>query len=288
MGMVIGLDIGGSTTKIVGLRDGEAVGPLLVKATDPVASAFGALGKYLSLNRLELSTIDRIMVTGVGSTFLHGDLLGTRTIRVPEFLAIGLGGLRLSGLREAVVVSMGTGTAFVKADERGIRHLGGTGVGGGTLLGLANRMLNIRDFDILVEMASHGDISRVDLMVSDITREEIPGLTMNATASNFGRMSDGASREDVALGILNLVFQTIGVMAIMVSRDRNPLQVVLTGNLTIVPQARAIFDGLTELFSTDFLIPEDAEYGTCLGAALCLPEQGVAAEEAGPEEGFEA
>ena len=275
MGMVIGLDIGGSTTKIVGLQNGEVVAPILVKATDPVASAFGALGKFLSLNHLDLSGIDRIMVTGVGSSFLHGNLLGLRTIRVPEFLAIGLGGLRLSGLKEAVVVSMGTGTAFVKADEKGIRHLGGTGVGGGTLLGLANRMLNLRDFDVLVEMASTGDLSHVDLMIGDITSDEIPGLTMSATASNFGKMSDGATREDIALGLINLVFQTIGVMAVMVSRDRNPVKVVLTGNLTIVPQTRAIFKGLADLFATEFIIPEDAEYGTSIGAALCPPDQGT-------------
>ncbi len=276
MGMVIGLDIGGSTTKIVGLRDGDVVAPLLVKATDPVASAFGALGKFLSVNHLELGRIERIMATGVGASFLKGDLLGVRTIRVPEFLAIGLGGLRLSGLQEAVVVSMGTGTAFVKADEKGIRHLGGTGVGGGTLLGLANRMLNVRDFDLLVELAASGDLSHVDLMIGDITENEIPGLPPTSTASNFGRISDGASREDVALGILNLVFQTIGVMAAMVSRDRNPLQVVLTGNLTIVPQSRPIFEGLAELYDTRFLIPPDAEYATAIGAALCSPEQGSA------------
>jgi type II pantothenate kinase len=276
MGMVIGLDIGGSTTKIVGLRNGEIFGPILVKATDPVASAFGALGKFLSLNRLELGWVDRIMVTGVGSSFLHGELLGLHTIRVPEFLAIGLGGLHLSGLKEAVVVSMGTGTAFVKADEKGIRHLGGSGVGGGTLLGLANRMLNVRDFDLLVELAVTGDLSRVDLMIGDITQDEIPGLSSTATASNFGRISDGASREDVALGIVNLVFQTIGVMAVMVSRDRNPLKVVLTGNLTIVPQAGKIFTGLADLFSTEFLIPPLAEYATAIGAALCTPDKGSA------------
>ncbi len=276
MGVVIGLDIGGSTTKIVGLRDGEIVAPLLVKATDPVASAFGALGKYLSLNGLDLGRIERVMATGVGASFLRGPLLGLRTYRVPEFLAIGLGGLRLSGERDAVVVSMGTGTAFVKADAKGIRHIGGTGVGGGTLLGLANRMLNIRDFDMVVELAAQGDLANVDLMIGDITCDAIPGLPTTATASNFGRLSDAARREDIALGIVNLVFQTIGVMAVLVTRDGIPMRVVLTGNLTTVPQARPIFQGLSELYATDFLIPDDAEYATGIGAALCSPEQGVA------------
>ena len=40
MGMVIGIDVGGSTTKIVGLHDNKLYSPLLVKANDPVASIF--------------------------------------------------------------------------------------------------------------------------------------------------------------------------------------------------------------------------------------------------------
>ena len=50
----------------------------------------------------------------------------------------------MSGLDRAVVVSMGTGTAYVMADKGRVSHLGGTGVGGGTLLGLSGLTLNIR------------------------------------------------------------------------------------------------------------------------------------------------
>ena len=45
MGMVIGIDVGGSTTKIIGV-DGEGIiHPMIVKATDPITSLFGAFGK---------------------------------------------------------------------------------------------------------------------------------------------------------------------------------------------------------------------------------------------------
>ena len=47
MGIVIGIDVGISTTKIVGIRDGHVVSPIRVKATDPVTSLYGAFGKYL-------------------------------------------------------------------------------------------------------------------------------------------------------------------------------------------------------------------------------------------------
>ena len=52
MSIIIGLDIGGSTTKIIGLRQDGLIDQDLVRASDPVASAFGALGKFLSRNRL--------------------------------------------------------------------------------------------------------------------------------------------------------------------------------------------------------------------------------------------
>ena len=40
--MIIGIDVGGSTTKIVGMEDGRIRYPMFVTATDPVTSLFGA------------------------------------------------------------------------------------------------------------------------------------------------------------------------------------------------------------------------------------------------------
>lgn len=271
MGKTIGIDIGGTTTKIVGLADGNLFSPLCVQATDPLSSSYGAFGRFLNENKLQLDQIERILVTGVGSTFLEGDLYGIPTYRVDEFAAIGRGGLHLAGLTRAVIVSMGTGTAFVLADQDQARHLGGTGVGGGTLLGLSNRMLNVRNFADLVDLAKGGDLTHIDLTVGDITQRELVGLPAHTTASNFGKMSDLASKEDVALGIINLVFETIGVMAVLAARKEQVGDVVLTGNLTKVPQAQEIFAGLQNLFGVSFHLPQHAEFATAVGAVLSEP-----------------
>ena len=46
--MIIGIDVGISTTKIVGINeDGKVVSPIRIKATDPVTSLYGAFGKFL-------------------------------------------------------------------------------------------------------------------------------------------------------------------------------------------------------------------------------------------------
>jgi type II pantothenate kinase len=278
MGKIIGIDIGGSTTKIVGFDQRTVFGPLLVKATDPIASVYGAFGKFLNVNHLGLQSIERIMVTGVGSSFISNPLYGIPTGKVDEFRAIGMGGLFLSDLTNAIIVSMGTGTAFVKADSHGVRHLGGTGVGGGTLLGLSNLMLNVRHFNDLIDTAGEGNLANIDLTIGDITHDLMAGLDPEMTASNFGKLSDLATKADVALGIINLVFQTIGMVAVFASRADQTKDIILTGNLTNVPQAAEIFERLGRLFNLNFIIPPLAEYATATGAAFTFVEKGTYTE----------
>ena len=116
MDVILGIDIGGSTTKIVGLKtDGSVVSMLRVRAEDQVTSLYGALGNYLSSNGLSLQDVRRVVLTGVGASYIDGDIFGLPTCRVDEFQASGTGALALSGRTSGVVVTMGTGTAFLWA-----------------------------------------------------------------------------------------------------------------------------------------------------------------------------
>lgn len=280
-GMVVGIDIGGSITKIVGLMDGERRTPMMVQAADPVASLFGAFGKFIDTNGLRLTDIEKIMITGVGASFITKPIYGIATGKVEEFLANGLGGLHLSALKRAIIISMGTGTALVKAEDSGdgerparIEHIGGTGMGGGAILGLSSRMLNVRDIDIVIELAKTGDLARVDLMVGDITRDDLPGLPPDTTAANFGKISDVAAPGDIALGILNLVLQNIGMSAVFALKNSGVSDVVLIGNLSNIPQCKEIFGRLERLFGISFMIPDDSVFGTAFGAALAYGRRG--------------
>ncbi len=268
MKSVLGIDIGGSTTKIIGYRDGKIFSPLIVKSSDPRASLYGAFGKFMSENGLSLADVESVMITGVGSHDCGNDIFGVKMRRIDEFQAVGRGGLFLSELDSAVVVSMGTGTAFVSASGKGVFHIGGTGIGGGTLLGLASRMFNVRDFNDIVEMAKEGDLENVDLHIGDISRADIENMTSTTTASNFGKIRDLASNDDLALGIINMVFQTIGVMAVFSAKNEKTDNIVLTGNLTNVPQAKKIFENVAALYGVKFITPEHSEYATATGAAL--------------------
>ena len=270
--VTIGIDIGGSTTKIVGFSSDTAhtlIEPLSVRANDPITSVYGAFGKFLTQNNLELDDINKVSITGVGSKYITKPLYGLPCENVPEFRCIGLGGLYLSELDRAIVVSMGTGTAIVHA-KRGteIEYLGGTGVGGGTLVGLSERLLGVSNVEHIAELAQSGNLDNIDLRIKDIT----PGsytLPDNMTAANFGKVSDLATKEDLALGLMNMIYETVGMMAIFNSRMHGIKDVVLTGNLTQTPQAIPTFQTLSEMFDLHFIIPDRAQYSTVIGAALC-------------------
>lgn len=258
--------MGGSTTKIVAFDQG-VIGMLQVRATDQLTSLYGAIGNLLHQYNLTLAQVEKIVLTGVGASLIDEDIYGIPTVKVNEFAAIGKGGLLLAKEEEALVVSMGTGTAFVYAKGDEIEHIGGSGVGGGTLIGLASKLVGESDFDAILALAEKGDLSHVDLSVQDISNEEISTLPKNVTASNFGRIQSTATKGDLALGLINTIFQTAGVMAAFTAKARGFKKVIVTGSVTAIPYAKEVFDGVSALHGIPFEIPEDATFATALGAA---------------------
>jgi len=268
MKIKVGLDIGGSTTKIVGMQDGKIIAREIVKAADPVTSAFGAVGKLINDHSISVNDIEQINITGVGSGYPQAPIFGIKTVVVEEFKATGLGGLYLSGLDHAVVVSMGTGTAYLEASKDSVRHIIGSGVGGGTLVGLGMALTGTADAVKLSDMATSGDILKCDLTIGDITKNGVTGLPMNVTASNFGKAADDLSREDKMAGVFNLVYQAVGTVAVMASRQCNLKDVVFTGQLTDLKECQQYLLPFEDLYGVNIIIPEDAVFATALGSCL--------------------
>ena len=271
MDVILGIDIGGSTTKIVGLgTDGSVLSMLRVRAEDPVTSLYGSLGNYLASNRLALSNVRRIVLTGLGAAYVEGDIYGIPTCRVDEFSASGAGALALSGQEAAVVVTMGTGTAFLFAEKDGaVRHLCGSGIGGGTLGGLCHKLVGMERFGQIQKLAAHGDLGHVDLTIKDVTRNPAPTLDPDLTAANFGNLAEDATPADLAAGAVNLVLQAIGTMTVLACQCCDTRTVVLTGAMTTLAQARPNFEKFETLYGIHYIIPENATFATAIGAGLC-------------------
>lgn len=269
MGVVLGIDIGGSTTKIAGFQEsGQRIGTLRVEASDRLTSLYGAIGNFLSTRGIALNDVACFVITGVGAALVEGDIYGIRTERIDEFVAIGNGGLALSGKEEALVVSLGTGTAFVRAGRLGCVHIGGSGVGGGTLAGLSWHIFHENDHGAMARLAEQGDLSKVDLMISDICTNEVGTLPSHITASNFGKITNAASKEDIAMGLVNMVFQTVGMLSVFALKNDKVKDVVLTGSLANMSLAPKIMSVVEEISDVKFFIPENATFATAIGAAL--------------------
>lgn len=267
--MIIGIDVGISTTKIVGIHDGIVISPIRIRATDPITSLYGAFGKYLYDNKINLSDIEQVMLTGVGSAYIDNAIYGLHTDIADEFISDGLGARYESNQNRMIVVSMGTGTSLVQCDGDMIKHIGGIGIGGGTLQGLSRLLLNTDDIKLISNMAMHGDISKINVRIGDISSSPLTGLPLDATASLFGNAMSNASQEDIAIGIIALVLQSIGLSTILSSLGTGIKEFVLIGNLTLLPQCKIVFPIMEKLYGVHFNIPKYSEFCTAIGAALC-------------------
>ena len=266
--LCLGIDVGISTTKIVGLLGGKPISPLRITATDPITSLYGAFGKFLHDNNVPITEVEHVMLTGVGAAYVKNNVYGVPTTRCDEFIADALGARYESKLDHAIVVSMGTGTSFVMCNGDDIHHIGGIGIGGGTLQGLSRIMLNTSDIKQVSDLAMQGDISHINLLIGDISAQPLPGLPMEATASIFARAKNDASREDIACGIIAMVLQSIGSAAVLAAQGTDCRDMVLIGNLSLLPQCKEIFPALEKLYKVRFHTPKYSEYCTAIGAAL--------------------
>ena len=122
--------------------------------------------------------------------------------------------------------------------------------------------------------------SNIDLNLTD---DEFQDLMDLRTCIEFRAMELAAKRatkEDLALGLVNMVFESVAMLAIFAARNKKLQNIVVTGNMTNIPQAKEILTTLNNTFETTFLLPEHAQYATVIGAALSeLKRRGIHACE---------
>ena len=266
--MIIGIDIGATTTKAVSIENGKLIRKVKTKAFDAVTAATGALGKIVLENEIAMNVIEGIKITGVGASKIKSDIFGIPTTRVDEIKAIGTGGMFLSGMDNIIIANIGTGTAIIEATGRGISHFGGSGIGGGTILGLAKKLLPTAEFSDIIKLAQTGKLNLVDLLLEDITDTDMSFLNKEATVANFAKMSDNAASEDIALAIINMVYQVIGVLSVFAARAKNITRVIVTGNGSDNKLGQKVLTSITAMYGIEFIYPKDAEYTTAVGAGL--------------------
>ncbi len=270
----IAIDFGGSTTKLIVARERRIVQRTLTAAAPRPSPA--TVHELLAAAGLDPQAVGQLFVTGGLSRHLPPTLADIPLTHVGEVEAIGRGGLRAAGVAQALVASLGTGTAMVLSVGDHFTHLGGSAVGGGTLIGLGRLLLGLSDAQAIAALAAQGDLTRVDLTVGDIIGGPVGRVPAEFAAAHFGKLirdEAAPSRADIAAGLCNLIGQAIATTVLPTATLTQQTTIVLTGNLIAVGGVRAALEAVDALGSGDrFRVPPLPGFATALGAFDYVPE----------------
>lgn len=276
--MQAAIDFGISNTDVVARVDGELRHWNQPYDGDPDEDSVRAI---LLAGGVRLDDLEQLAVTGGRHKLLPERLGRTRVIPLNEVQAIGRGGQAILGLSEAerrqplLVASAGSGTAMIRAQGDDYAHVSGTGVGGGTMLGLARLLLGTLNPQEIGELALAGDRNGADLSLADVITGPIGHLPADATAVNFGRLARPSfhgevRREDLAAALVNLVAQTIGLITVNTAHAYGCERIVVIGHMLDMAYFRHILHLVGKYYTTPMILPEAPGCATALGALESL------------------
>tara|TARA_X000000368_G_scaffold396443_1_gene364706 strand:+ start:1412 stop:2230 length:819 start_codon:yes stop_codon:yes gene_type:complete len=272
--MKVAIDFGITVTDILKKEsNGDLIHNSMLSKEKPSEELINEIIKDINVDEIE-----SISLTG-GHHALIGDSIDKiKVTHVNEVEAIGKGGFHLSRLNSntpAIIVSAGSGTACILAKDGHFMHCSGTGVGGGTILGLSKLLLGTADAQEIESLASNGSYIGTDLILGDVVSGPIGLLPSDITAVNFGKItkiSEGPSKEDIAAGIMNLVGQTIARIATSVAMAFEVKDIVVVGRTPKFELLRNSIEKAASLSSFNPHFPENAEYASAIGALLVSEE----------------
>jgi type II pantothenate kinase len=223
----------------------------------------------------------RVVATGGGAARLARELAHFEVKTVPEFAAWARGAPLLASriglaLPERYLVAVvGTGTSVLALDPSGAKRIGGSALGGGTLLGLGRLLLGVDSFDEICALAARGDRRRVDLLVSDIYPGGEIALPGELNAASFAKL---ASREpqDIAHALVGMLGENIGLIAGNLARSFGAGAVLYCGS-TLLHNAelQEILRWVTAMHGATAHFPEHGAFCGALGAVAMLDGDGA-------------
>lgn len=262
--IAIGVDWGATLAKLALRRADGALEFRLLPTEDADASlaALAAVGAR------------RIGLTGGGATMLARNLAG-EVVQVNEFAAWGAGAAALlpGGGQRYLLVSVGTGTSVLLVDGVSVTRVGGTALGGGTLIGLAAGLIGESEFEKIAALTRRGSRREIDLVVSDIYPAGGIALAGDLTASNFGkyarRLQGGVpiERADVAHAIAGLIAENVALLCASLAGAAQVTRIVFGGSTLRGNDAlQQMLAQLLRAYGRDPVFLENGEFTGALGA----------------------
>ena len=231
------------------------------------------LKKIFELTKLDSNKIKKIAVTGGKSANLNNTFKDIPIFKVNEVEAIGLGAKDLYNINNEkfVVISAGTGTGCVFYDEKNYHYLGGISIGGGTLQGLSNLLINTSDIHEIEKLSNEGNRKNIDHLIGEVVND-IGSLNPSITASNFAKAKEikNHNPKDIAASLTNMIGEVIGTTAYLNAILAGVDKVYFLGRLTLSKTIKEAIDQRLKLANINGIYKENREYGNVLGALGCI------------------
>ncbi|HET7521757.1 MAG TPA: type II pantothenate kinase [Bacillales bacterium] len=147
-------------------------------------------------------------------------LLNTAVSECLEFTATCRGAVHLARQQALpvgdrfILANVGTGTSVHLIEGDRYRRVAGSGIGGGTFVGLSYLLTGEGDFQRLVTFSEKGRRDRLDLQVKDIYTGIDSPILGSLTASNFGKAGNESTiKEDAVAAVAGMVAETVTIIS---------------------------------------------------------------------------
>jgi type II pantothenate kinase len=265
----IGIDAGGTLIKIAYMKnDSLEFKKFPISQLEYVASWINGFD------------IAKICITG-GRAALLKTYMNQNAAEIVEFEAT-CNGVRYLLAKNAISVetfiltNVGTGTSIHHVDKNKQQRIGGTGVGGGTIMGLSQLLTGFTDYETIVALAAKGFRDRIDLKVSHIYEGSEPPIPGDLTASNFGNISplastDQLTKEELLASVVGLVGETVATVSVLAAGQCGLSSIIFIGSSFIGNDLlKEVVQRYTKLRGALPMFIENGEYCGAIGALLYL------------------
>ncbi|PEX80090.1 type II pantothenate kinase [Bacillus cereus] len=269
MERTIGIDAGGTLTKIAYFNEKKEL----------------AFEKFYSheQNKIldwikNINGIKQICITG-GKAKLLQQLLSDsyKIVELNEFEAT-LAGVRYilkkekHSINNFILTNIGTGTSIHYVYNDQYIRAGGTGVGGGTIMGLSKLLTNIDQFEDVIPLTKAGSRKDLDITVGDIYGGILSPIDNSLTASNFGKVAITESHfnsSDILATIQGLVGEVVTALSLQFAESKNIDHIIYIGStLCHNVHLQNIISSYTEYQNKIPIFLQDDGYSGAIGALL--------------------
>ncbi|PLR94120.1 type II pantothenate kinase [Bacillus sp. T33-2] len=172
-----------------------------------------------------------------------------------------------------LVVNIGTGTSWFLINGNKYERILGSGLGGGTLMGLGQLLADNHEFSELVTLARDGDKGTVDILVRDIYFPQTPPIDGSLTASSFAKIQPDAESTPAGriASLVNMIAENTVLLSMQAGAIHQIQDVVYIGSTLSGNQP--LKEGLeyySKMVGLNPVFLSDGEYSGAVGAWLAL------------------